>query len=375
MDYTKLIPLTKAFAALTPWDYISDEKIFIVRHPETNINYYCSILGNSAIEFGLNAFVGTKGYLNILSLFDEGPVFDLMERTEMLALNFDEEEFLSDEDFEIIRANDIDYIEGLGYCQFSSKKAGFTFESLTAEEIKLMEIILEQSIAIVKAFRKRPEKLLLPGVDQFKARVYKNNHWITTTITPEIHLTTLEVNPFVTRSLSNRYPIRYCQWEVGFYYMSRLVNEADQQPFFPGVILIADTENFQIIAQEVYNPHENNLLVQVKELMIRTIRKLEMIPSHVVFDDLEVSVGLRSFVEALTIDYMYNPYPDVIDDIKMNIIDDNVSNELESLKNELEDQGLSIDDVFNSFAQQEDVDDEILDLLKDLLNDQNNHKF
>jgi hypothetical protein len=75
-------------------------------------------------------------------------------------------------------------------------------------------------------------------------------------------------------------------------------------------------------------------------------------------------------MEALEIDYMYDPYPDVIDDIKMDLIEDRFEAGIQEMKEEVKAQGLDTEEMFNALAQQEDLDQEIVDLLKDLLKDE-----
>lgn len=369
MNYKKLMDLTQTFASLEPWRYISDEKIFIIQHPETKENYFCSILGNSDVEYGLNAFIGNKGFINIINLFGDGPVYDFIPRTHMLTLNFDEAEFLSDEDIKIIEENDFEFIEGLGYCQFSSKKAGFVFEMFDEEEIKAFEIILEQSIAMVKKFKNKPKKLVNRDFDKFYGRVYNNGHWMTQVIVPELQFKPLDVNRFVIMSLTNKFKKIYDQWEIGFYYMDHILEEPNQKPFFPGIILIAETDTGQIIGEKVYNPNHKNLLSEIKELIIDTIKEIEVIPTMMVFDDLEVLGGLKKFLAYLDINFEYDPYPLVLDELKMALVEETLLDEVNEFKEEIKKKGLSVEDIFDEIAADEAVDEEFLEAIKNIFKD------
>lgn len=375
--YKQLINITNEIIEIEPWEYISDEKIFAIKDPSSEEVYYCSILGNSEIEYGVNFFVGQKGYFSILSLFGELPAFDLAGKMELLSLNFSEEKYLSPEELKIIEENDYKYQEPLGYCQFRSKKAGCNFEMPSEEEIDILTVLLTQVIEMTKEFKDTPEELFRDD-GKYYIRQMIDQEWETGLFEPELTFEKLQVNELFNYSFRKKYTKKHLSWEVGFLYFDELIEDEEGNLFFPAMLLIADQETELIINEHVIDTREKNILDAIKDLFERTVRESGFIPKTILVDHLFIYEGIMDYCESLGIEVEYNPMPPTVTEIKINLIEGgpvqeeeveeflhNIDQEIDGIINQmLEDGIITENDITEEF-----IENIMQEFLKNMMND------
>ncbi|HPG57518.1 MAG TPA: hypothetical protein PKW98_06855 [Candidatus Wallbacteria bacterium] len=155
-EWEKLFEAAGAFKDAACWEFMNDFDLFAVKDPVSGVIYYCSVMGRGGQMFGLAAYKGEKGFAGYKRIlngeFEENPM-DAMCIQDCYMISFEDREMLFKRDLELIKALGLKFRGRNAWPQFQDYSAGMAAAGIeTAETIKLLTIILEQSLQIAERF-------------------------------------------------------------------------------------------------------------------------------------------------------------------------------------------------------------------------------
>lgn len=161
-QWQALYAATARFKELAPWQWMHESQLFGVQMPESDLTYYCQVLGGMGEHFALSAYRDTAGLASLWQMVTrplDGPELEPIE-----ILGTQDCLMASFEDRAMLDKHDLDAIKSLGL-KFRGRNAWPQFRSyvpytvpwyLTGEEARHLTFCLEQAIQVAERLREEP---------------------------------------------------------------------------------------------------------------------------------------------------------------------------------------------------------------------------
>lgn len=247
---------------LAPWQWMSEADLFGVQDPETGEVYYVSVMGELGEHFAVAAYPGAEG-LNGFWTMNQGILEQSPEvyvLVPQLQASFEDRSTLSEQDRQLIKA--------LGY-KFRGKQAWPLFRSyrpaympwyLEAAEATVLALVLEQMLEVAPRFRKDRQLLELTSDGAYLVRVARDvdgavmwkDRRMTVTVPPPPSIT-IEMDTRLLAYLKGL-PRSKVQVEIDVAMLPSPVKETDSRPFFPFIVVVAETRSGMILGHEMLDP-------------------------------------------------------------------------------------------------------------------------
>ncbi|GLB61528.1 plasmid pRiA4b ORF-3 family protein [Cytobacillus sp. NCCP-133] len=287
----RLLQLAKEFNEQALWQWLDDDQIFAVQHPESGELAYCSIMGAAGQEFGLAAFIGNEGlqYLKgVLSgKYDNEAAF--FENRSMV-LSFDNRNALSPEDYDIIKAEGISFRGKNKWPLFRSLVPGYHPWFLSDEEAEWFSIILERAFDVCYKVKEG-----LEIADRFSqrdtcyaqvpARKQGEVVW-TDKIIPVLaedaaressKLLISDLDLQRVKSIKKKYNTPL---EIGVFYTLNAVQDSpDDKPYFPEVFLAAERKGHTVVFHDLFSKEDREARIQMA--FIQLVNHIQASPREV----------------------------------------------------------------------------------------------
>lgn len=150
---------TARFKALAPWEWMHESNLFGVQDPETDLTFYCQVLGGMGEHFALSAYRDAPGLASLWQMVTRPLDAPALEPIEILGTQ--DCLMASFEDRAMLNKRDLDTIKSLGL-KFRGRNAWPQFRSyipytvpwhLSAQEARQLTVCLEQAIEIAERYR------------------------------------------------------------------------------------------------------------------------------------------------------------------------------------------------------------------------------
>ncbi|MDQ3815010.1 MAG: plasmid pRiA4b ORF-3 family protein [Armatimonadota bacterium] len=290
-EWRRLYEAAIRFKELAPWEWMWDEDLFGIKHPESDEIGYCCIMGNLGEHLALAVYQGAEGLAGYLQTASGGvpanPV-EALALQQCLMASFEDREMVDKEDRAIMKQLGLKFRGSQEWPLFRSYRPGYQPWFLTRDEARFLTLALEQAIEVARRVQDDPD-LLGPERDVISASLEDELHqpylvrvaepgvagrswhdlqwhdeWLSPAPLTPAPLTTAPVDATQLEKLAATAQRTAQSWEVDFFFTPQAVKEEeDERPFFPLTVLVADQQSGTILGVGLSKPFElTSALVQ-----------------------------------------------------------------------------------------------------------------
>lgn len=167
-EWKALFDAAVAFQQLKCWEWMSDDELFGVQHPATGEVGYCCVMGELGEVLALNVYPGSEGLAscrNLREMAHRGELdhvrgrYALLSSQLCLMASFEDRSALHEQDLRVIRSLGLKFRGKNAWPMFRSYRPGYVPWFLTADEVRLLIVALQQAIHVANQTRGNPEML------------------------------------------------------------------------------------------------------------------------------------------------------------------------------------------------------------------------
>ena len=330
-QWRALYDLAARIKNMEPWEWMNENDIFGVKDPLTNETGFVSVMGllgeHVAIAF-YPTLTATRQFLQIeedadLTDGDIDPTA-LMEIPK-LELSFEDEDLIEKEDKAIHKKLGLKFRGPQGFTLFRSHAAGMFPWFLTADEARLMTLVLEQLLDVAARFD-NDEDLLTPGLDDdtdldilFLVREQNaQGEWHDASLgIPEVpaskprHELSAE-----TMAALNKLPRADRAIEIELQMTPfPSAEKKGERPVFPYMLLIADEQSGMLLGMELLEPRPSleSLFARIPQVLADKFTEAGAIPQRLRVRSDRVADLLEPLAEQLHIHLRQSEHLKAID--------------------------------------------------------------
>ncbi len=265
-EWSRLYQAAIEFKNLKCWEWIYDSDLFGVRDPKTGEIGYCSVLGALGQEFALSVYPGSEGldvYWNLHKAVTQS-YSDVQENPEALAIglkclmvSFEDRSDLHKTDYGCIRELGLKFRGKKQWPMFRSYRPSFLPWFLTATEVRILTVALEQSKEVARLAKDCPDLLDRSGNinKPYLVRELKNGIWENSSLHPEEYekrKTVPEIDEMRLHRLGRSKIEHRGIWATDCVLLPIAVEEGEI-PFFPFGFPIMDEEGV-VLSMDLIEP-------------------------------------------------------------------------------------------------------------------------
>lgn len=334
-EWENLYNAVLKFKKLKPWRWMCDSDLFGVKNPETGETGYCCVLGAAGEFYGLSLFLGSEGlegYLKIQSgeLTQEDPEILYIQKCLMASL--EDRMAIEDEDYHILKKLGLRFRGKKAWPLFRSYRPYYLPWFLNREEVRFLTLALEQAIQVSKRFKKNPDILKPPLMDQIMVRVRNNGGWIDEWMETPHEEKEVMIGFVEEDALNDMLELSHQGvWEVDYSPLPEPVqDDPAERPYFPYMIIWADHEQSLMMNNTLAEPKQ--WVAMFLDSFKEVIESRGSLPQKILLRREEIFNLLENIAYTLKIELKMVDDLDIIDDAQ------------EYIENSLDDHALQIMD-------------------------------
>jgi hypothetical protein len=307
-QWKSLYDLSVKFWKAECWKWMADEQIFGVRNPKTDEIGYCCIIGNLGQELGIIVYTGTDGlssYQHIQNQHNSSDPFEDFIAQKCLSVTYDGKNALEEDDIAVINALGLELKGTKAYPGFRNLSPGYFPWFITADDADFLCLALNQAMDVCLRYKDNPDLLTSGRADHYLVRVYEpgtgNNQWIDQWLKPD----PVQPKPIIHGSIDEIRLMRIKTnlkkagtWEFAYAFENTPIKESGR-PFYPLLLLIADTRSGYILDSQMAAPHSYQS--QFAGYFLQAVEKAAMYPQEVMYEKDEAAIILQPILSRLGI--------------------------------------------------------------------------
>ena len=358
-EWKKLMNISIAFRDLAPWNWMYDNHIFGVKDPLTDKIMFCSIMGNFGEHLALAIFEGKNGlnsYIKIADLnnypmfereteFD--PIYALLEQ-KCLKVSFESFENIDEKDMKLVNVLNAEgmiknyskksKLKGKIWPKFETYDPFFLPTLINRNQVRKLTIVLEQVLKITNRFKKDPHLIsrwtgkkhtfLLCEQDIDKKNnkpIWKDSSYTYKPKSQKLPLLT-EYNlgniPQLTqfepkiKQLMKKSHQKEGIWEIGDYLEWNFIQNKDERPYLPLVMLCVDKET-QLLTTFCMGQNDSDNS-QYYDSLLESFKSLKIVPTEIQCVTIQMYNFLTPLCKKLEINLKQKTRLDVLEEVVFN---------------------------------------------------------
>lgn len=263
--------------------------MFGVQDPDTGMTYYCSIMGNGGMHFGIVAYRGTQGLHILEKLYRANELeitLELPYSNDCLACSFEDRDMLEKEDLVVIKQLGLKYRGRNQWPSFRDHSPGLLPWFLDSAQCKTLTLILSQALEVVVSCRKN-KTILNAKEGAFLVRCLKKiqgqDVWQDAYQVPSAYkqiIKTYTINDeLLVQKLQKTKSQKSLEVELDIFHAPAPVLD-DERPYFPLMCAIVNRTTGMALAMQLAENHEN-ALYDFLNMMTEWINKQNKKPNRV----------------------------------------------------------------------------------------------
>lgn len=168
LEWSRLIESAVRIKQLAPWQWMNEEDVFGITHPETGEIGFISVMGALGQHVAVAVYLGPPAFAKFIALqhappdlLDEYP--ELLLEIPQLQASFEDRDDLEDWDRQLLRSMDLKFRGPKVWPRFQSFRPGFMPWRPEPDEVRFLALALEQLEQV--APRARADRSFLKGED------------------------------------------------------------------------------------------------------------------------------------------------------------------------------------------------------------------
>ncbi|MFD2618744.1 plasmid pRiA4b ORF-3 family protein [Terrilactibacillus laevilacticus] len=318
-----LFKLANQFKQLEPWKVMSDNEVFVVELPD-NQKVFCFVIGGINSEYGLSVFIGDEGLTTMTKIVSSGYTEEKIFEQRSLLLTFSDRSDLSNEDYKLIKKEQLTYRGKKQWPQFRSFEPGKYPWYLSDKEVEWFICILDQAIHVVQKVIAgfslplfgEPKLFARVVENQNETMVWKDDWMIIEDYSPvqrkKYHLM---IDELQLERLKKSYRKKNQSYEVETILHRNPVQEHEgERPYFPIIFLALERKHGMIVFHKMMETNDDTG-TQIQQTFMSMIESLQAIPREVFMTEKDYAV-LRPLTTRLGISVLKVKHLTNIENVK-----------------------------------------------------------
>ncbi len=248
------------FKTAAPWKVLQDSDLFGIVDPISNRTCYCSVMGNADLLYGLYIYFGGNGLQSYNLANKNHPHHeDIVRVWDGMNLSFSNRDEVKGSDLKLLKNLNLKYRGRNAYPIFHRNFPCYAPYLLSTDEVKLMEICIDQTLYIADMLNKIPNYIEHSRTGEFLVRVKQNNVWIDEYRLPEEPsrkvAIPIKVDAITLRMIMEKDSSKG-EFELDVGLLNNAIHETDP-PFFPFLYLCIDAKSSLVIDVDIIKPDSN----------------------------------------------------------------------------------------------------------------------
>ncbi|MEW6738049.1 MAG: hypothetical protein AB1489_42625 [Acidobacteriota bacterium] len=261
-EWRNLYEAAKRIKELAPWQWMEETDIFGVQNPETGELGFVSVMGTLGEHFAIAVYLGQEGIYGFwgLQVEDVDAYPERVLEVPQLQASFEDRSELEEKDRAVIKQLGLKFRGQHAYPMFRSIQPGFVPWFLTAKEARFLTHALEQTMEIATQFKDNRSLFEDPNEERYLVRIPQQEKnqisWQNQVLPvppPEPLSVPISMDMESLEELE-KLPLSNLIIEVDFFMLPTPIREKGQKPYYPYMLLIAETNNGMIIGTELFKP-------------------------------------------------------------------------------------------------------------------------
>lgn len=167
-EWVRLVESAVRIKQLAPWQWMNEDDVFGITHPETGEIGFISVMGALGQHVAVAVYLGSPAFAKFIALqhappdvLDEYP--ELLLEIPQLQASFEDRDNLEDWDRQLLRSLNLKFRGRKAWPRFQSFRPGFMPWRLEPDEIRFLALALEQLEQV--APRAHADRSFLQGED------------------------------------------------------------------------------------------------------------------------------------------------------------------------------------------------------------------
>lgn len=296
-EWRKLYATTVKVRELEPWKWMFEDNIFGVQNPETGETGFVSVMGMAGEHISVAVYPGAAALHSFLELQEDAEFGDTEVAPErvleipQIQASFEDRDYLQKEDHEVIKKLGLKFRGAKAWPMFRNYTPGLFPWFISGAEARFLNYTLEQLLEMAKRVQKDVEVLTPTDDDEeFLVRVSRQENgklvWEDKTVKVsqpaplpalKTQLDPKQIEQIKQKKLVNR------SIELAIRMLPTPVQEKGR-PFFPYIMLVADSESGMILGMDMLHPLPSiaSMRANVPNHLAKFLLKLDVIPHPIV---------------------------------------------------------------------------------------------
>ncbi len=259
-----------------PWEVIPDSSIFGLCLYQSDVPFFCSVLGNSGLVQGLTVYPGGQGLKTLDRIFQdsgegEGDEDFIFEQS-CFTVMFGERREILPKELEFLQRLDWKRLAPGCWPNFRSLVPGYCPWYYSRNEMVVMYQALRQAVEIAEKYARRPQDIGPRQDGAVLFRIGQGRYWQEKRLVPveifgheekkRLDRETVErISKFKEKALD-----RSGEWEIDVFYVKTMVK--DRRPYFPYVWAAMECGSGLILHLEAGRRDEASILFRKQFLSL-----------------------------------------------------------------------------------------------------------
>jgi hypothetical protein len=308
-EWGELYDSAMKFKQAECWNWMWDTDLFGVQNPESGEVGYCCVMGRGGEHFALGVYLGTEGLETYRKIQRDGnslSLFDMVGLQKCLTASFEDRRYLSERDFNVIKALSLKFRGHNAWPQFRSYLPGYAPWYLSKDEAKFLTVALLQAVDVALRFKDNPQMLNRLSKNQYLVRVAKkgqyglewSDEWMEPSFSEKKNVDIQPVDEHRLNKIKSA-NLRHSEiWETDLFYFPQAIWEKGQRPYYPRMMFIVDHFSGMVLG---YHLAETEKWCDIIEVILKTIENLKIVPEEMWVKREESLITLESITSNLKI--------------------------------------------------------------------------
>lgn len=297
-------------ANMAPWEWMDDTQVFGVKDPHTGVIGWCVILGAIKQVYGLNVFLGDRGFSKLLEMMDDGSYGNpyLAVEMDVLVLHYNAKKEISDDErlrFKKITGSGGILIGRKKHWPWARRLQPWLYpRSISSGECELLCDALDQACNIGKRLAGNPDMELSHDDGSILVRAKEpsgaGDGWIDSWEIPGDYIRpTVEARWDYDRvkKIREKADISKETWDIDTFPVLTPVQGSDAL-FYPRVVIVMNKASGFVLHCEVVEPDEQDWS-SVLDCLLKTMENTSLAPSVIRVRDEDLYGILNSFGDVM----------------------------------------------------------------------------
>lgn len=314
-QWRDLYAAANSFKSAVCWQWMENGDIFVVQDPLSRQKFFCAIMGNAGMEFGLVAYRGYGGFKllhRLLTVEDESDEDalseDIMFLQDSLSCTFDDREALEKKDLEVIRRLGLKYRGRGEWPCFRDYTPGMVPWFLTGSQCVTLTHVLEQALVVAMECKKAGNNDILFGPqDELMLRFARKTpdglkwaaRFMEDTEEREESLEITLTDQVLVRKLKNLPMQKRKSWELDRFCLPTPIHDR-ARPYFPQMVAIADHETGMALNADMVETNDPPQLAA--DQLIEVLLSSGVKPRRILVKQDKLAILLGTFCEQIGIE-------------------------------------------------------------------------